>query len=245
MRGSQYAEDRWLFIDKIQAWFLHKNYFWLILSILTFGAALVLQIFLTFASGANPYARQESEYLIAPILAVFVLSTFWRSIFHTFLSFTGAIMTYGGVFLFHSTGASTQLVTSFVANRLGYGIRHIVSIPPDSIADRYFIVGICMLAFCLAIAIKPNFFKPKDSDELPYPVWKHSKSFEHVQDSSLVRFIPLSALLSYEEQHFVARYKYVVLIISGTKYLVTPYDWVPEGSVVIRDEKSNSVIGIL
>jgi len=245
VRGSQYAEDRWLFIDKIQAWFLHKNYFWLILSILTFGAALVLQIFLTFASGANPYARQESEYLIAPILAVFVLSTFWRSIFHTFLSFTGAIMTYGGVFLFHSTGASTQLVTSFVANRLGYGIRHIVSIPPDSIADRYFIVGICMLAFCLAIAIKPNFFKPKDSDELPYPVWKHSKSFEHVQDSSLVRFIPLSALLSYEEQHFVARYKYVVLIISGTKYLVTPYDWVPEGSVVIRDEKSNSVIGIL
>ena len=244
MRGSQYAEDRWLFIDKIQTWFLHKNQFWLVLSILTFGAISILQIFLIFASAANPSARQESEFLIVPILALFILSTFWRSIFHTFLSFTGSIMTYGGVFLFHSTN-STQLVTSFVANRLGYGIRHVISIPPDSIADRYFIVGMCMLAFCLAIAIRPNFFKPKDPDELPYPVWKHSRNFGQAQGSGLVRFIPLSALLSYEEQHFVARYKYVVLVISGTKYLVTPYDWVPEGSVVIRDEKSNSVIGIL
>lgn len=244
MRGSQYAEDRWLFIDKIQTWFLHKNQFWLVLSILTFGAIFILQIFLIFASTVNPSARQESEFLIVPILALFILSTFWRSIFHTFLSFTGSMMTYCGVFLFHSTN-STQLVTSFVANRLGYGIRHVISIPPDSVADRYFIVGMCMLAFCLAIAIRPNFFKPKDPDELPYPVWKHSRKFGQVQGSGLVRFIPLSALLSYEEQHFVARYKYVVLIISGTKYLVTPYDWVPEGSVVIRDEKSNSVIGIL
>ena len=138
-----------------------------------------------------------------------------------------------------------QLVTSFVANRLGYGIRHVVSIPPDSVADRYFIVGVCMLTFCLTIAIRPNFFKPKDPDELPYPVWRHSRNFGQAQGSGLVRFIPLSALLSYEEQHFVARYKYVVLVISGTKYLVTPYDWVPEGSVVIRDKKSNSVIGIL
>ncbi|MDE1830112.1 MAG: hypothetical protein KGI25_07300 [Thaumarchaeota archaeon] len=55
----------------------------------------------------------------------------------------------------------------------------------------------------------------------------------------------MSALLTYEEQHLIAKYKYVVVIISGTKYLVTPYDRVPDDSVVIRDEESNSIIGIL
>lgn len=100
------------------------------------------------------------------------------------------------------------------------------------------------MAFCLAIAIKPNFFKSKDDDGLPYPVWKHHKKFETSHESSLVRLIPLSALLTHEERHLIARYKYVVLAIEGTKYLVTPYEWIPRNSIVIRDEESNSFIGI-
>jgi len=245
VKGSQYAEDRWSFIENIQTWFQHKNQFWLLLSVLSFGAIFVLQIFLVFASEANPSARQEAEFLIVPILAIFILSTFWRSTVHTFLSLTGSSMTYGGMFLFHVTNAASQLVTPYTANRLGYGIKHALVVSPSMIADRYFIVGMFALAFCLAIAIKPNFFKPRDPDELPYPVWKHSKNFGMTQKSGLVRFIPLSVLLTYEEQQLVARYKYVVLVIAGTKYLVTPYDWVPDNSVVIRDEESNSIIGIL
>lgn len=245
MRDRQYAEDRWFFIEKIQDWFLHRNQFWILLSILTFSSLLILQIFLILASEANPAARQQSEFLIVPMLALFILSTFWRSIVHTFLSFTGATMTYGGMFLFHITDSTTQLVVPYTANRLGYGIKHFVNISPNMVADRYFIVGMFALSFCLAIAIKPNFFKPKDPDELPYPVWKHRKNFVTSQKSGLVRFIPLSALLTYEEQHLVARYKYVILVIAGTKYLVTPYDWIPENSIVIRDEKSNSIIGVL
>ena len=45
----------------------------------------------------------------------------------------------------------------------------------------YFVVGIFALAFCLAMAIKPNFFKPKDPDDLPYPVWSHEKNFEMIE----------------------------------------------------------------
>lgn len=244
MKGSQYAEDRWSFIEKIQVWFQHKNQFWLLLSILTFGAVLVLQVLFIFASQVNPSARQQSEFLIVPVLALFVLSTFWRSLVHTFLSFTGAMITYGGVFLFHTVNATTQLVTPYVANRLGYGIKHMVTTSPNVVADRYFIVGVFALAFCLAIAIKPNFFKPKDADDLPYPVWKHSKNFETVQKSSLVRLISLSSLLTYEERYVVTRYKYIIVVINGRKYLVTPYEWIPEDSTVIRDEESNFIIGI-
>ena len=38
---------------------------------------------------------------------------------------------------------------------------------------------------------------------------------------------------------------YVALAIDGTEYLVTPYDWISENSVVIRDERSNTIIWIL
>lgn len=245
MVENHYAEERWVFIEKIQDWFRQKNQFWLLLCILSFGTIVVLQIFLTLASGANPLARQESEFLVLPVLMVFVLSTFWRSLVHTFLSFAGASMAYGGMFLFHVSSVATQLATPYTANRLGFGIKHVAVASPAAIADRYFIVGMFALAFCLAIAIKPSFFKSKDPDYLPYPVWKYSKNYASGQKSGLVKFIPLSALLTYEEQHMIAKYKYIVLVISGTKFLVTPYDWVPHDSVVIRDEESNSIIGIL
>jgi len=32
--------------------------------------------------------------------------------------------------------------------------------------------------------------------------------------------------------------------MGGRKYLVYPYDWVPEGTVVVRDKESGSVLGI-
>lgn len=209
-----------------------------------FWSILTLQVVFIFASQANPAARQQTEFLIVPVLALFTISTFWRSLVHTFLSFTGAMITYGGMFLFHTVSATTQLVTPYVANRLGYGIKHMAVIAPNSVADKYFIVGVFVLAFCLTIAIKPNFFKSKDPDGLPYPVWKHSKNFEIIQNSGTVRLIPVSALLTFAEQHQVARYKYIALAIGGMEYLVTPYDWIPENSVVIRDERSNTIIGI-
>ena len=107
----------------------------------------------------------------------------------------------------------------------------------------YFIVGIFALAFCLAMVFKPNFFKPKYCEGLPYPVWKH-KNLEMVEDSGTIRLIPLTTLLTFAEQHLVARFKYVTMIIAGRKYLVFPYDWVPVGSVVVRDEESGFIIGI-
>jgi len=75
-------------------------------------------------------------------------------------------------------------------------------------------------------------------------VWSHEKNFEMIEGSTTTKLIPLSALLTFPEQHLVAKFKYVTMIIAGNRYLVSPYDWVPEGSVVVRDRKSGSVIGI-
>lgn len=245
MPGANYAEDRWFFIERIQEWFLHKDKFWLLVSLVSFGSALVLQVFLMIASKVSSGAWQQSEFLVIPLLSLFVLSIFWRSIVQVFLSFSGALMTYGGMFLFHTRDAAAQIAVPYVANRLGYGIKHFAVAPPSAIADRYFIVGMFAMAFCLAIALRPNFFKPKDPDDLPYQVWRNANGPKTFQAGVLSSMIPLSALLTYEENHLVARYRYVVVIISGTKFLATPYDWVPEGTAVARNEQTKSFIGIL
>ena len=193
MVDGHFAEGRCAFIGKTQDWFQRKGQFWLVLSVLSFSSVLVLQIIFNFASQTNPAARQEAEFLIIPILALFVFSIFWRSIFCTFLSFTGSMLTYGGMFLFHMINMTTQLTTPTIANRLGYGIKHFATISPDSVADRYFIVGVFALTFCLTIAIKPNFFKPKDPQDLPYPILKHHRDLELTRDSNATRLVPVSS----------------------------------------------------
>ncbi len=65
-----------------------------------------------------------------------------------------------------------------------------------------------------------------------------------IESSQTVKIIPLSALLTFAEQHLVSKFKYVITIIGGKRYLVLPYEGVPEDSVIVRDRKSGSVIGI-
>jgi len=122
---------------------------------LTFSSVLVLQVTLYLASHVNPAVRQGVDFLLVPILALFVFSIFWRSVVQTFLSFAGTLITYGGVFFFYTVNGSSQLVSTYVANRLGYGIKHIAMIAPSSVADRCFIMGIFALTFCLAYLLPP------------------------------------------------------------------------------------------
>jgi len=245
MVSNEYSESRWGFIDKIQDWFNQKNYFWLIVSILTFSSILILQVIFNFAAQTNPKVREEVDFLLVPLLALFAFSAFWRGLVQTFLCLAGGLTTYAGMFLFYTRDFANQIATPFVANRLGYGIKSSVVVSPDQFAEKYFIVGIFALSFCLAMAIKPNFFKPKDSgDFLPYPVWKYKKNFEMIEGPKAVRLISLTSLLTFAEQHLVARFKFITVTIGGKKYLVSPYDWIPEGSTVVRDKESGSVLGI-
>ncbi len=75
MKEKQYIDPRWKFIDDIQDWFEKNSKFWLVISILTFSV-LVLQVLLNFASNVNPTVRQGVDFLLIPILALFVLASF-------------------------------------------------------------------------------------------------------------------------------------------------------------------------
>jgi drug/metabolite transporter superfamily protein YnfA len=154
---KQVGHHRWKFINDIQYWFEKKDRLWFVISLLAFSSVLVLEAILNFASYDIPSARQVSLLLI-PILAVFVFSIFWRSLFQTFLSLGGALATYGGIFFLYTVNSSSQLVNTHVADRLGVGIKQIatITITPSLVADRYFVIGIFALIFCLAMAIKPK-----------------------------------------------------------------------------------------
>ena len=116
------------FVDKIQDWFERKRQFWLVISVLTFSSVLILEAIFIFASQTNPKVRQEVDSLVIAILTLFVFSIFWKSIVHAFLSFVGALVTYSGMFFFHTTDFVTQMTDPYVANRLGFGIKHATSI---------------------------------------------------------------------------------------------------------------------
>jgi hypothetical protein len=51
-------------------------------------------------------------------------------------------------------------------------------------------------------------------------------------------------LLNFAEQHIATTYKYITIMIDRTIYFVSPDDWVPQDTLVIRDRETNSLLGI-
>ena len=76
MEEKQGVEPRWRFVDDIQDWFEQKSKFWLVISILTFASVLVLQVTLNHASNVNSSIIDGVDFLLIPILALFVSSIF-------------------------------------------------------------------------------------------------------------------------------------------------------------------------
>jgi hypothetical protein len=86
MRDPRQKSDRDSFIDTIQEWFLQRNNFWILVSILSFFSLIILQIIFSTYNEINLKTRQEIDFLVLPILALFVFSIFWRGFLPAFLS---------------------------------------------------------------------------------------------------------------------------------------------------------------
>src|SRR5437879_13768976 len=114
------ARKRVEFIDTIQEWFLPKSIFWALISILSFSSLIILQIICSIATEINPNARQGIDFLALPLLALFVFSIFWRGSIPTFLSLTGSLTTYTGMYYIQAKYAGLQNLPPTIANRLGY-----------------------------------------------------------------------------------------------------------------------------
>ena len=235
--------ERWAFIDTIQDWFFPRSRFWGSISLFSFFFLIVLHIIFSIVSDINPRARQETDFLVLPFLALFVFSIFWRGSIPTFLSLTGSLMTYAGMYYIQAKYFDLQNLPPTIANRLGYGIISESHFHIDQYAHLYFLSGIFFLTLCLVISFKPSFFRARGTKYSPYPVWE-SKDSKIISSKNSVRLIPVSSLLNFAEQHIATTYKYITLMIDGTIYFVSPDDWIPQGSNIIRDKETGSLIGI-
>jgi len=235
--------ERFAFIDTIQEWFLPKSRFWGLISLFSFFLLIVLQIIFSISYSINPSGRQETDFLVLPILALFVFSIFWRGSIPTFLSLTGSLMTYAGMYYIQAKYFDLQNLPPTIANRLGYGTISESHFHIDQYTQLYFLAGIFFLALCLVISLKPSFFRARGARYSPYPIWE-SKNSKITSSKKFSSLIPVSSLLNFAEQHIATTYKYITVMIDGITYFVSPDDWIPQESIIIRDKETGSLLGI-
>src|SRR5919202_6755693 len=243
-RVTKIRKERTIFIDRIHEWFNRKSKFWVSVSILTLASVAAMQLFIVLLTGINHQIRQEIGPLVIPLLLLFVLSTFWRGSIQTFLSLAGAITVYAGMFYVYARASGLETLPPIITNKLGVG-RIVATSSTETVADLYFIIGLLALILCVIISIKPSLFRAKGTEvRTSYPVWS-SKEDQRVElGTNIVILVTVTGLLSSTERYLVAKYKYIVVKIGRTIYFVSPEDWVPEGSIIIRDKESGSLLGI-
>jgi len=232
------------FIDEIQGWFRQRDMFWTLISFVSFLSIIILQVLFIFLSGINPHIRSGIYSLLVPLLALFVVSIFWRGSTATILSLAGVLCLYVGMFYVYDNLGVLQVTPSHIASRLGYGISH-TEVPLSTVANFYFLMGIFALSLGMAVAFRPSIFRGKGSPAgLTYPVWTNDKDLKLRYGATVVSLIPIQGLLSIAERHLVAKYRYIQVMIGGRIYFVSPEDWIPENSNVVREKVSGSLLGI-
>ena len=205
---------------------------------------IVLQILVIFLSTINPHIRDGLYAILVPLLLMYGISIIWRGSTPALLSLIGGICLYMGIFFIYNHAGFQHVLPSQIANRLGYGLRHEVP-PVDTVARFYFLMGILALVMCMIVSFRPSVFRARGSTIwTPYPVWNKNRDTHGSQGAELFRLIPVLNLLSYREAHIVSRYKYIQISIFGKIHFVSPDEWVPYGSIVIREEKSGLLLGI-
>jgi hypothetical protein len=233
-----------IFIDRIYEWFNRRSKFWVSVSLLTLASVIAMQVFIIFLTGINHQIRQEIGPLVIPLLLLFVFSIFWRGSIQTFLSLAGTISVYAGIFYVYARASGLENLPPIITNKLGVG-RVVTSSSTEAVANFYFFVGMLALILCVIISLKPSLFRAKGTqDRSSYPVWSSKEDREMELGTNIVILVPVAGLLSSAERYLVAKYKYIVVMIGRTIYFVSPEDWVPEGSVVIRDKESGSLLGV-
>lgn len=159
--------------------------------------------------------------------------------FNAILSLAGVLCLYAGMFYIYDNQGLLHVTPSHIASKLGYGTT-LTEAPLGIVADYYFFMGIIALILSTAI------FRAKGAPAagLLYPIWSNDKDPKLRYGPAVVSLIPVQSLLSIVEHHLVAKYRYIQIMIGGRIYFVSPDDWVPEHSSVIREKKSGSLLGI-
>ena len=218
---------------------------WTLVSFVSLASLVSLHLLLILQTETNPFIRQGIDSIVVPLLALFVFSIFWRGSIPTFLSLAGSASLYAGMFYVYAKASGFLTSSPFVIHK--YPAATILeSIPVASMSNYYFLVGMFALVLSIVIAFRPSFFHAKGRPIGPsYPVWtgKNDRGLEF-SANGVVRLITVQGLLASAERYLVAKYKYIQVKIGGKIYFVSPEDWVPDGSSVIRDKESGSLLGV-
>ena len=238
------TNERGAFIDAIQDWFLQRTTFWALVSFTSLAGVIVLHLVLVLQGEVNPLIREGIDSILVPLLGLFVFSIFWRGSIPTFLSLAGAASVYAGMFYIYAKAVGFQDLPPFIIHK--YPAATILnSIPVTSSASLYFLVGIFALILSIAISFRPSFFHAKGSRfKQSYQVWTGKNYLESSSSVNAHQMVPVDGLLSFAERYLVAKYKYILIVIGGRTYFVSPEEWVPEGSNVVRDKESGSLLGV-
>lgn len=188
---------------------------------------IVLTLFEIVLLTSNSPSIFRLVYMTVPMLTVpIVLAVVWKRSFATVIMAIGVLCILGSMIL------------------LPYMLS-IGSIEEDRfyvISLRSFLLGIAMVVISMIMVYRPELLyvknRPRDDGEGEdsIKVWD-GKSSDGRGGGRMVNgtlLIPLRKLLNDREIMLLSVYRYIVVIIDGKTYLVSPDDYVPIGSVVVR-----------
>ena len=227
-------EDRGVFIDEVQRWFLKRNKFWLVITFLVLASIIILQLSFTFLTGINPHIRLAIYPILIPLLLLFVFSIFWRNTITAFLSLAGATCLFVG--MYYAYASRYEIIQSMSSSLSRTTTTTHMQLPPlAAVAAFYFLMGLFSASLCVGVALRPSFFRAKGSiTGLPYPVWSTNDYpiYMGANSNSVLSLIPVQSLLSFGERHLISNYKYIQVMIGGRIYFVSLDEWVPQSTDV-------------
>lgn len=242
-------DNRGVFIDRVQGWFLQRNKFWTRISFVALASIIILQFSFTFLTQINPHVRQGIYPILIPLLVLFVFSIFWRNTVTAFLSLAGAMCLYVGMYYAYASRLGI-IQNKFLAYVNTPTPLHLP--PMATVAEFYFLMGVFAAILCVAVAFRPSLFRAKGTPVgLPYPIWTNNDNERNDPrlkigaKNSVLSLIPVQSLLSFGERHLISNYKYIQVMIGGRIYFVSLDEWVPQtATYIIRDRDSGSLVGI-
>lgn len=122
----------------------------------------------------------------------------------------------------------------FISNTVHYKV----------IAANYILfTGILCIGIGLIFAYRPSLIQAKNHlpFEYPYPIW-NSKNQQIIQFSK--NLVSTKKLLTDKERLLSCRFKYLLVLIDGKMYLVSPNEKIPQDSMLIRTKSSKTLCGI-
>jgi hypothetical protein len=103
--------------------------------------------------------------------------------------------------------------------------------------------GISSIGLGLIFAYRPSLIQVKNyvPFEYPYPIWNS-------KDQPIPKFgknlILAKELLTDKERMLLCRFRYILVSIDGKPYLVSPHEYIPEDSIIMRTKSGKALCGI-